>query len=311
MHPALSVVFFTSVSGAGYGLLFLLGVGLLVAPESFERAEIVVLALAGGLLATLGLLSSLLHLGQPQRAWRALSQWRSSWLSREGVAALIGYLPLAALLVAGWTGASPILLRVIGAALAFAAAVTVYCTARIYTSLQPVPAWRDPRVLPGYIGFALLSGLLWGALLRALLGLPVSIPVVAAVAAGALAMLWLKATYWRAIDSAPVPVTLASATGLQGAQGMRPLESPHTEANYLLREMGFVLARRHSARLRRAVPVLLVFAVGTVVIAGLVGQLASLPLLLLALLAAQLGIFVERWLFFAEARHLVTVYYRG
>jgi DMSO reductase anchor subunit len=45
------------------------------------------------LLVTLGLLSSTFHLGHPERAWRAFSQWRSSWLSREGVAAVATYLP--------------------------------------------------------------------------------------------------------------------------------------------------------------------------------------------------------------------------
>ena len=89
MHPAFSVIFFTVASGAGFGLMAvaagLSGLGGTRLDTRFVLA-IGVLAL---LLAGFGLLSSLLHLGRPERAWRAVSQWRSSWLSREGVLALL------------------------------------------------------------------------------------------------------------------------------------------------------------------------------------------------------------------------------
>ncbi|MCA1714043.1 MAG: dimethyl sulfoxide reductase anchor subunit [Gammaproteobacteria bacterium] len=91
MNPALSVIFFTSLSGAGYGLLFWCALSTFsgqVHPWSLLLATLLALALV-----TAGLLSSLLHLGKPQRAWRAFSQWRTSWLSREGVTALATYLP--------------------------------------------------------------------------------------------------------------------------------------------------------------------------------------------------------------------------
>src|SRR5262249_61916837 len=93
MHPSLSVIFFTTASGAGYGLLAILGVlvglGLLPDDRSFVIAALG-LALA---FVSAGLVSSTFHLGHPERAWRAFSQWRSSWLSREGVAASVTYVP--------------------------------------------------------------------------------------------------------------------------------------------------------------------------------------------------------------------------
>src|SRR5260221_648142 len=93
MHPALSVILFTTASGAGYGLLILLAVfaalGLLPAHPGFGLAAFVV---ALGLIS-FGLAASTFHLGHPERAWRAFSQWRSSWLSREGVASVATYLP--------------------------------------------------------------------------------------------------------------------------------------------------------------------------------------------------------------------------
>ena len=93
MKPAFSVIGFTTLSGLGYGMLFVLGLTTLLGLVPTERwLGVVALALALGSI-TLGLLSSTLHLGHPERAWRAISQWRSSWLSREGLAALVTYVP--------------------------------------------------------------------------------------------------------------------------------------------------------------------------------------------------------------------------
>ena len=93
MHPALSVILFTTASGAGYGLLALLG--LFGAQRRAVGGAAVRLGRVRGVagLVTVGLLSSTLHLGHPERAWRAFSQWRSSWLSREGVLAVFTFLP--------------------------------------------------------------------------------------------------------------------------------------------------------------------------------------------------------------------------
>src|SRR5262245_33166120 len=91
MHPAKSVIFFTTVSGAGAGLwIWLVIFGL--AGHLPRNLEFCLAAFGlAFVLVTLGLMASVFHLGRPMRAWRALSQWRSSWLSREGVAALIAY----------------------------------------------------------------------------------------------------------------------------------------------------------------------------------------------------------------------------
>jgi sulfite dehydrogenase (quinone) subunit SoeC len=309
MHPALSVVLFTAVSGSGYGLLLLLGVLLLVDPWSLDRGATLSLLLAGSTLAIFGLIASLAHLGHPERAWRALSQWRSSWLSREGVVALLGFGPVLLIALAELTEADPAWLRSAGALLALSSLATVYCTARIYTSLQPIPAWRHPLVVPGYLGFALLGGLLWLCALGAPMGVAVAPPAVLLIVLLAVAMALLKWRYWQSIDAAPLPVDLASATGVTGAHGMRPLEAPHTEANYLLREMGFVLARRHARRLRRGVLMLLALVVVLAALALSGDGVPRMLALLAALACGQIAILIERWLFFAQARHLVIVYY--
>lgn len=308
MHPSLSVIFFTTASGAGYGLLALLGVlapfGVLPSDPLFG---LVALALALGAI-TAGLVSSLFHLGQRQRAWRAFSQWRSSWLSREGVAAVVTYLP-AGLFGSGWVFLGTVS-KAAGLLAALGAVATVYCTSMIYRSLKPVPRWHNRWVVPNYLALALMSGTLWLVLVLQIFGprpdLNGLAPAVIALAAV------LKLGYWRFVDAAPATSTAGSATGLGSFGTVRLFEAPHTSENYLLKEMGFSIARKHAARLRR---IAMVLGFGLPFLLSLVPFVASGgPAIAAALLAAVLGtvgVFVERWLFFAEARHAVTLYYGG
>ena len=318
MHPALSVIFFTTLSGAGYGLLTWCALAAL-AQALPARPLLISLAMAL-VLVTIGLLSSLGHLGKPQRAWRAFSQWRSSWLSREGVSSVLTFVPavlvgaalLPGMLAPAQTG-STVALSAWGMlaciALIVGAIATVVCTAMIYASLKPIPAWRHRLVVPVYLLFALLTGGLLLAAVASLSGAsPGNLPAMAAVGL-ALALWVLKRRYWHAIDTTPLPATRGEAVAMPGRE-VKVFERPHTEENYLTREMGFVVARKHARRLRQVavvlfalVPALLMLPVWVFV------HLDAGPWFASAALAALAGTFVERWLFFAQARHLVTLYY--
>jgi DMSO reductase anchor subunit len=298
VHPALSVIVFTVASGAGYGLLALTGLGfaLGIVPTGTAFA-----ATALGLafvLVTGGLLASTAHLGRPERAWRALTQVGSSWLSREGVASLATYAPFAAFAY-GWIAA------VASAALA---AVTVWCTAMIYRSLRPIHQWCNPHVVPVYLALALMSGALWLDALTRWFGQPHrGIGLVAALAVVVAAA--LKERYWRFVDSTRSAASAGSATGLGRFGEVRLLDPPHTGSSYLLDEMGFRLARKHAVRLRR-----IALAAGFALPLALTLLALAFPALgavasTLAALAALAGLLVERWLFFAEAKHTVTLYY--
>src|SRR5437667_12525969 len=143
MHPTFSIVFFTTASGAGFALLFLIGIGvplgLLPADPWFGVASL----LTAFVLAAGGLLSSVFHLGRPERAWHAFSQWRSSWLSREGVLSVATFIP-AAVFAIGWLlfGATSGFIGLCGILAAALAAGTIYCTGMIYASLKPIHQWH-------------------------------------------------------------------------------------------------------------------------------------------------------------------------
>ncbi len=105
MYPALSVIVFTTLSGAGLGLLFWTALAQLAGPLPLSRELAIAPLLVGALLLAAGLMSAFLHLGRPARAWRAFSQWRTSWLSREAVAATATFAACAA--TAWWTWEAP------------------------------------------------------------------------------------------------------------------------------------------------------------------------------------------------------------
>ena len=311
MHPAYSVILFTTLSGAGYGLLVWLAYSVLVAEIVPVRTgpAIIAFGLAFGLISA-GLLASTLHLGRPERAWRAFSQWRSSWLSREGVLAVATY-PVAGLFALMWlvNPASPWfgVLAMLSAILALA---TVFCTGMIYASLPTIRAWTMPQVVPIYLVLALVTGgALASALGAALTGkVPGSVILIELLLVGIAFM--LKSSYWSAVDDAPPLATSGTATGLGRMGRVRSLDPPHSRPNYVMREMGYEIARKHALKLRAILQIAL-FAVPAVcfVLALLAGGSWSIAPLVLAVASVGLGVVIERWLFFAEAEHVVMVFY--
>ncbi|RJG44807.1 DmsC/YnfH family molybdoenzyme membrane anchor subunit [Mesorhizobium sp. DCY119] len=308
MHPAPSIILFTTLSGLGYGLAAVLGLGLLdPAAIATKLAHVLALALIGG-----GLLSSTLHLGNPQRAWRALSQWRSSWLSREGVMAILTFLPLVfSTWMAIFENRYLLLPGLLGTVLCL---VTVYCTGMIYASLKSVQTWHTPLTPLCYLLFAVAGGfVLAGFLAFCGSGGTVLVPILAIVS---LIAAWAVKALWRDHMKRLVPLsTPESATGLGSIGHVRLFERPHVTENYLTREMGFKVARKHAGKLWLV----------ALIAGGLIPALLFLGLLLtgaenglfpafiaaLAIVIHALGMLTERWLFFAEARHAVMNYYGG
>lgn len=288
MHPAPSLIVFTVLSGLGFGLLAILGLGL----DAAVGSRALVLYGLGYGLAGAGLVASTLHLGHPERAWRALSQWRSSWLSREGVAAIATLAlmaPHAAMAV--FAGQGIPILGLAGGALAVA---TVISTAMIYAQLKTVPRWHHWSSVAVFATAALAGGLALGGhsdLAAAGFGI-----------LGAALVLHWQAGDRRFAQAGHSPET---ATGLGAMGRVRLLAPPHTGRNYLLREMVHVVGRKHALRLRVIALVCAALAPALLLVAAPHSWLVTG----LGLVVHVLGMFAARWLFFAEAEHVVGLYY--
>ncbi len=286
MNPAPSVIIFSVLSGAGFGLLAMLGFGAVV-PAGW-------LAFAwwglGYALAVAGLLAATFHLGNPKNAIKAFSQWRSSWLSREAWAAVATLAVLAPQALSDWLGLGwP---RMIGQAGGALALFTVCTTAMIYAQIRAVPRWHDWTTPALFVGFAVTGGMILSGQAMAVWA-----------CAGMVGLLMVA--FWRGDGRFAVAgVTLGSAIGLGGIGKVSVFEQPHTGGNYLLREMIYVVGRKHARRLR----------VIAVLCAGIIpGLVLMLPLGWVGTGGAAIihltGAFAARWLFFAQAEHVVGLYY--
>ncbi len=288
MHPAPSIIFFTVFSGLGFGMLAFLGLGK---PDVSGFTAFIFFAIAYAL-AVGGLISSTFHLGNPQRALKAFSQWRTSWLSREGC------LAVATLIVMGLYAIGVIffntrigLLGLLGAILCVC---TVLGTSMIYTQIKTVPRWHHWTTPLVFLSYALTGG--------AFLTGQVQVAAAGLVTIGVLQILAWVIGDKRFAGSGS---TIESATGLGTIGKTRMFEAPHSAKNYLMKEMVHVVGRKHARNLR---------IIGLVLLSLLPWALLmffpfSHLLALVAILAHIAGALTTRWLFFAEAEHTVGLYY--
>lgn len=312
MKPTLSIIFFTVISGAGLGLLSLLAL-VDVCPDDIlpKPAFTTGIALALALIVA-GLASSALHLAKPSNAWRAFSRFRTSWLSREAVfaAALIGVaFVYGGSVAAGVHDAIRVPIAVVTSVLCCA---VLFCTAMIYASLKPIRQWHTRWTPANY----LLLGHWSGALVLLALALAYDarpMPFVWLALSIGLGAFAAKVAYWGVVSDATNALTLERAIGVR--EGVRPpgmtvaqarlFDAGHSHGTFLTNEFGFTLARTHATALR-ACALLLAFGIPAVTLvmgwrnAGIAGVVAALCIM---------GLFAERWLFFAEARHTVRLYH--
>ena len=286
MHPAPSVILFSTLSGLGFGVLAFLGWGAVV-PSGW--AAFFLWGLGYGL-AVAGLLAAGFHLGNPRNALKAFTQWRTSWLSREAWASVATLVLLAPVALSDWLGLGlPRAFGWVGGTLAMG---TVLTTGMIYAQIRAVPRWHHWLTPVMFLTFAVAGGAMLAGLAWAPLGL---LAVGAVLLAG-----------WRVGDGAFARAgqSLGTATGLDRLGLPAVLDPAHTAGNYLLREMIHVVGRRHAAKLR-AIALVLASLLPTMVLLLPLG----FPGLVLATLMHLAGALAARWLFFAEAEHVVGLYY--
>ncbi len=307
MHPAWSMIIFTTLAGAGQGLLL-----ALVGVDAAARLGLVphpglAFFLAGATLVLFvcaaGLVAAAFHLGRPMRAWRAISMWRTSWLSREVIA-----LPVFMAVVFGWgwahwAGAPTLLLG--GAALLLAFALYL-CTGMIYAAVAVIREWASPLTPLTFAALGIASGLTLATTLAAFTQPALAGPFgKLALVATVLGALVRGATLWRNARLAP-KTTLRTAIGVrhprivqksQGAMG----GSFNTREFFHGRSPRFV-------RGVRVAGTVLAFALPASVLAATQGRLDGIGLTVLFALQ-YLGLLAERWVFFADGRHPQNLYY--
>lgn len=191
--------------------------------------------------------------------------------------------------------------------------ITVFCTAMIYASLKSVQAWHTRLTPACYLLFAAAGGFALASVVAFAGG--GSTTVLPLLAVLFLAAAWAVKLRWRNRMKKLAPLsTPESATGLGKLGQVRLFERPHVTENYLTREMGFKVARKHAGKLWRialvtggAIPAVLLLGLA---IFGQQGALGA-SVAAFAALSHMVGVGVERWLFFAEARHSVMNYYGG
>lgn len=307
MKPALSVLVFTVTSGAGYGLhvwmvLFQLGKG-----GNVSLAELFSGSLLGIILVTVGLLSSTLHLANPKNAWRAFNRFKTSWLSREGVFALLFYPLILGYVLLVWlnNGEMNTQARLLGVLAIVVALTTVVCTGMIYASLKPIRQWHNPLTTPLYILFSLMSGSLLFIAVQLAVHDALSTTLLVCFLVIALLTAACKWYYFISIGK-PAGATINTATGFSQAK-VRLLDAGHTADTFLTNEFGYDAGALKLVKLRLIMQ-LLAFAapIAIISVSFLTQQFA---LAYLALVITFAGLLLERWLFFAEARHVVRLYH--
>ena len=303
MHPAFSVLIFTVTSGAGYGLLAWLGAGQLLGfTQTLTVNQQIVIGLMAMLLVSIGLASSTMHLANPKNAWRSFSRFRTSWLSREAVFAILLY-PVAGLYAAAifwqWSG-----INILAGLSMILALVTLFTTSMIYASLKTIRQWNTPMVPALFMAYALISGGVLFLAVDAFFG--TLKPQLQAVVMGLVVItLALKLVYffWQ---GKPQGATIQTATGFSQAS-VRLLDAGHSAPTFLNREFGYQVAADQLLRLR-VIMTLVTFIVPLALVYCVFGGLVGAELLGLAWLIMMAGLLLERWLFFAEARHVVRLY---
>lgn len=309
MHPALSVILLTTLIGAGQGLFFALygveagahfGLNAPAPREFFSAGCALSVVLLGG-----GLIASFFHLGHPERAWRAVAMWRTSWLSREVIVLPAFIAAVAAYGVAHHLGWDCTL--AVGAIAAVLCVALFVCTAMIYTCLKFLQEWHTPLTLINFFVLGTASGLMLAAAFATYTAAALAGPLaVAAVAATLLALLTRGAALAR-------NARLRPKSSLQTAIGIahpRIAQKSQGQMGGSFNTREFFHGR--SVQVVRCVKwIFLLFAFVLPVLIATAAVMHGMPALLVLAFAVQFpGLLAERWFFFAQARHPQNLYYQ-
>lgn len=289
MHPAPSIILFTVLSGFGFGLISI--IGLLQFLSVITMFDLIIYSIIGVIFATVGLVSSFFHLANKKNAIKSLSQWQTSWLSREAIASIFCLLVVFGNII--WAVSQNNYISEVGVVLFFLSLFTIFTTSMIYAQLKTVPSWNN-ALTPAIFVCAALTG---GAIL-----LTDYASLVLLLVFGT-----LQISFWYIADRGfqDKETSVGTALGYNKNEEIRPFDVAHTNRNYLLNEMVYKVARKHSVKIRYiSFFMAFVFPMSLILIFP-----NNFSVSVSAITIHLIGIYFSRWLFFAEAKHSVSFYY--
>ena len=289
MHPAPSIILFTVLSGFGFGLISI--IGLLQFLSVITMFDLIIYSIIGVIFATVGLVSSFFHLANKKNAIKSLSQWQTSWLSREAIASIFCLLVVFGNII--WAVYQNNYVSEVGVVLFFLSLFTIFTTSMIYAQLKTVPSWNN-ALTPAIFVCAALTG---GAIL-----LTDYASLVLLLVYGT-----LQISFWYIADRGfqDKETSVGTALGYNKNEEIRAFDVAHTNRNYLLNEMVYKVARKHSVKIRYiSFFMAFVFPMSLILIFP-----NNFSVSVSAITIHLIGIYFSRWLFFAEAKHSVSFYY--
>ena len=289
MHPAPSIILFTVLSGFGFGLISI--VGLLQFLNQINMVDIIIFSVIGLFFSSVGLISSFFHLANKKNAIKSMTQWQTSWLSREAISSIFCLSIVVGNI--GWVFVQNRYVNEIGIILFLLSLFTIFTTSMIYAQLKTVPSWNN-MLTPAFFIFAALAG---GSIL--LMG-NTSLVFLLIFAV-------LQVLFWYIADLSfkEKETSIGTALGFSKNEEIRAFDLAHTNRNYLLNEMVYKVARKHSIKIRY----ISFFAAFVLPMSLILMFPDNFSVSVFMIVSHLVGIYFSRWLFFAEAKHSVSFYY--
>jgi DMSO reductase anchor subunit len=321
MHPAFSILFFTTLAGVAQGLLVVLAISVLGGVEmsagfvsgSILFAEVLLIA---------GLASSFMHLGRKMRAWRAVLMWRTSWMSREVIVlpAFIGLVALwwlALYLQSAGPRVSPLTMvadasakRVLPLLVVVGALALWYCTAMIYACLRFIEEWAHPLTIVNFTLIGLSSGLVLACALGAVAGEVALVSVAGPCALAVTLIAWFtRSMALRRNATLRHKSTLQTATGIKTSKLVQK-SMGMSAGSFNTREFFHHASAAVIANVRVGSKVAAFAAPVLLMIVGIATHAAAWPWVLAIVVQAP-GVLADRWFFFAQAKHPQNLYYQA
>ncbi len=323
MHPAFSVIFLTTLIGVGQGLFLAIFTGQSYsAVELLPTGDSVQFYAMGSMIALAflfaGLIASLFHLGHPERAWRAATKWRTSWLSREVIIlpivmffvflySLMHFFGWDTMLFTSKTGARLQLSLVIGGLGVIATFALFLCTGMIYAAIKFLQEWASPLTVINYLLLGTASGFILATAFSAY------------TAPGLVKFYGI----WATIITLAALVTRSASllrnarikhkSSMQTAIGIRHNQIQQKAMGFMGGSVNTRDFFHHQTRLFmksiKWIFMLLTFFLPLLFLWSGIEQLNGTTLII-AFLIQYLGLIAERWFFFAQANHPQNLYYQ-